>query len=152
MFELPPNLPPEQDVSPQMIEKCVNYSSKFFKINPLVIKSIIEVEGGRIGTMSRNSNDTYDMGIMQINTIHLPDIARKYPGVTWRDVAYSPCVNIGVGSWILRQRLDETSDYWRGVGNYHSKTPKFRDRYLKRIYPAYKRLLREHQIKRKTSR
>lgn len=151
MFELPPNLPPQQEVSPRTIEKCVNYSARHFKLNPLVIKSIIKVEGGKIGTMSRNSNGTYDMGIMQINTIHLPDIKKKYPQVSWREVAYSPCVNIGIGSWILSQRLREVDSdrYWIGVGNYHSKTKKYRDRYLKKLYPIYKKLLREHQSKRK---
>ena len=151
MFELPPDLPPERAVSTQVLEKCVSYSSRFFKINPLVIKSLIKVEGGKIGTMSRNSNGTYDMGIMQINTIHLPAIKKKYPSVSWREVAYSPCVNIGVGSWILKQRLDEVDkdSYWKGVGNYHSKTAKYRKRYLKKLFPIYEKLLREYQSKRR---
>ena len=147
MFSLPPNLPPPEPVPPSVMEKCVNYSARYFKIDPLVIKSIAEVEGGKIGTMSRNSNGTYDMGIMQINAIHLPDIKRKYPKLTWRDIAYRPCVNIGIGSWILKQRLVETSDFWKGVGNYHSKTPKYRKRYLSKIYPVYKKLLRRYKAK-----
>ncbi|WP_052331243.1 lytic transglycosylase domain-containing protein [Vibrio parahaemolyticus] len=142
MFELPPNLPPVKPVSESVIEQCVSYSSQYFRINSNVIKAIILVEGGKSGTMSRNSNGTYDMGVMQINTIHLPDIQRKYPTVTWRDVAYDPCVNIGIGTWILSKRLKETNDYWVGVGNYHSKTPKYRNRYLKKIYEAYNGLLK----------
>nr|WP_229650316.1 lytic transglycosylase domain-containing protein [Vibrio splendidus]MCC4882976.1 lytic transglycosylase domain-containing protein [Vibrio splendidus] len=138
MFELPPNLPPPKEVSESVIERCVSYSANHFDINKNVIKSIVLVEGGKAGTMSRNSNGTYDMGIMQINTIHLPDIKKKYPTVTWKDVAYDPCINIGIGSWILSQRLKEASSYWVGVGNYHSKTPKFRNRYLKKIYAAYR--------------
>lgn len=144
MFELPPNLPPVQEVSERVIERCVSYSANYFNINKNVIKSIIIVEGGKAGTMSRNSNGTYDMGIMQINTIHLPDIRRKYPTVTWREVAYDPCINIGIGTWILSQRLSEVKDrqdYWIGVGNYHSKTPKYRNRYLKKIYAAYRGVL-----------
>jgi soluble lytic murein transglycosylase-like protein len=84
------------------------------------------------------------MGIMQINTIHLPDINRSFPGKGWRDVAFSPCINIGIGTWILAQRMSETSNYWEGVGNYHSKTPKYRTIYLKKVYKAYKRLLAQY--------
>lgn len=139
MFELPDDLPRPVKPSDKVINTCVNAASRHFSIHPAVIKSIIAVEGGKIGTMSRNSNGTYDMGIMQINTIHLPDIKRKFPSIGWREVAYKPCVNIGIGSWILSQRMKETSNYWKGVGNYHSKTPKFRKIYLKKIYKAYKK-------------
>ncbi len=145
MFELPPNLPPVQEVEPKVLERCVNYSSRYFGIHPNIIKSIIIVEGGKNGSMSRNSNGTYDMGIMQINTIHLPDIIRKYPGLTWSDVSYKPCVNIGIGASILNDRLKElkpNQDYWIGVGNYHSKTPKYRTLYLSKIYSAYRKLIK----------
>lgn len=145
MFELPPNLPPVQEINYKVLDKCINYSAKYFNVHPYIIKSIVVVEGGKNGTMSRNSNGTYDMGIMQINTIHLPEIKKKYPSLTWRDVAYKPCVNIGIGTSILRDRLNELKpgqDIWRGVGNYHSKTPKYRDRYLNKIYKAYEGIIK----------
>ena len=141
MFDLPPNLPKPIAAEQSTIDRCVRAASSHFKIHPKVIKSIIAVEGGKIGTMSKNSNGTYDMGIMQINTIHLPDIKRKFPRIGWKEVAYQPCINIGIGSWILHQRLSETDNFWKGVGNYHSKTPKYRKRYLKKIYKAYKKEL-----------
>jgi soluble lytic murein transglycosylase-like protein len=140
-MDLPPNLPPSIKPDASIVASCVSASAKHFKIHPKVIMAIISVEGGRLGTMSKNSNDTYDMGIMQINTIHLPEIKRTFPAIGWREMAYKPCINIGIGSWILKKRINEAGSLWKGVGNYHSKTPKYRSAYLKKIYIAYKKLL-----------
>ncbi len=144
MFELPPSLPPVTEVDVRTLEDCVNYSAKYFNIHPYVIKALIVVEGGKNGTMSKNSNGTYDMGIMQINTIHLPALQKKYPNITWKDIATNTCINIGVGTSILNDRLKEIKnkeDFWIGVGNYHSKTPKYRNRYLEKVYVAYKKII-----------
>lgn len=141
MLDIPADLPRPISPDPKIIESCISASSNHFKIHPSVIKAIISVEGGKIGTMSKNSNDTYDMGIMQINTIHLPEIGRKFPSIGWREIAYKPCINIGLGTWILSKRIKEAGRLWRGVGNYHSKTPKYRKAYLKKIYKAYKKIV-----------
>lgn len=138
------NLPKPVEPSPRVVEMCVRQASKVFKINPLVIMSIIKVEGGKVGTLSKNKNGTYDMGIMQINTIHLDEIRKKYPRIGWKELTYNPCVNIGVGTSILHKRMSETNDYWRGVGNYHSKTPRFRDAYLAKVKGAYSGMVLEH--------
>lgn len=142
MIDLPPQMPDSMPVQEKVLDQCIVVAAKHFNINPLIIKAIARVEGGGIGTLSKNSNGTYDMGVMQINTIHLPAIKRAYPSITWKDITYKPCVNIGVGTWILRKRLDETDDFWRGVANYHSKTPKYRDRYLRLVRQQYSKLLK----------
>lgn len=120
-------------------EKCVNAASRHFRINKMVIDSIIDVEGGKIGTVSKNSNGSFDLGIMQINTIHLSNIKKHFPTVDATDLVYKPCINIAIGTWILSERLKETDSFWIGVGNYHSKTPKYRTRYLQKIFAAFKK-------------
>lgn len=149
MIDIPPNLPPPVSPPAQVIEYCVNSSSQRFRIHPLVIKSIIEVEGGKIGTLSLNSNGSYDMGIMQINTINLPMIRKRFPKLTWSQIAFSPCTNIAIGTWLLSRHLKSTNnDVWKAVGNYHSKTPKYHKRYLRLIGKAYRRLLKQHENQR----
>ncbi|MEZ8292798.1 lytic transglycosylase domain-containing protein [Vibrio splendidus] len=145
MFELPPNLPTPVKAPERVVNTCIAHASKHYGVSPLVMKSLTIVEGGKVGTTSLNSNKTYDLGIMQINTIHLPAIANKFPGVTWREVTYSPCINIGIGAWLLSKRMSETTDFWSGVGNYHSKTPKYRDRYLKKVKAAYANLILKYR-------
>ncbi|MEZ9709270.1 lytic transglycosylase domain-containing protein [Vibrio breoganii] len=142
MFVLPADLPPEQPVNYTLVEQCVNRAARHFQIHPYVIKAIIKVEGGKRGTMSRNSNKTYDMGLMQINTIHLPDIQKQYPNLQWQRIAFSECTNIAIGTWILSQRIAEAKSLWDGVGHYHSKTPKYKQIYLGKIEQAYREVIR----------
>lgn len=134
-------LPAPVPASDRIVEQCVSHAARHFDINPLVVMSILKVEGGKVGTLSKNKNGTYDMGLMQINTIHLPEIKKKYPRVGWKELTYNPCVNIGVATAILNDRMKGSKDYWNGVGNYHSKTPKYREIYLKKVKRAYNDLV-----------
>jgi len=141
MIDSPHQIQTQIAVPNTMLQKCVNYASIRYGVNPIVIKAIIDVEGGKIGTLSRNSNGSYDMGVMQINTIHLKAIKNKYPGVGPRELTYKPCINIAIGTWLLKQRIDEAPSYWVGVASYHSKTPKYRNIYLRKLYVSIKKLL-----------
>lgn len=143
MIDLPSSLPEEVTPTPQKITECVNFAARYHKVNPSVIRAIIAVENGKIGTMSKNSNGTYDMGIMQINTIHIRDLKNRYPtlNLSWEKISKGACVNIFLGTDILSRRIKEASSYWVGVGNYHSKTLKYRKRYLKKVYEAYKKIV-----------
>lgn len=139
MLDIPPVLPDDYPAPAALIAQCTEHASRHFRVPGSVVLAIIEVEGGRVGTVSKNSDDTYDLGIMQINTIHLPEIRKRF-GVGWRELAYKPCLNIGIGTWILSQRLSEVDDFWRGVGNYHSKTPKHHNVYLTKVIKAYRKI------------
>lgn len=131
----------EVPVDMTTLNQCVTQASQTFNIHPIIIKSLISVEGGQVGTFSRNSNGSHDMGIMQINTIHEPDIKAKF-GYTSKELISDPCKNIMAGTWILWQRIQESpKKIWVAVGNYHSKTPWYRHNYLKKVEEAYSRLL-----------
>ena len=84
MIDIPVNLPPSRAAPTSVVDSCVKKSSIHYKLNPLVLKAILKVEGGKIGTVSKNTNGSYDLGLMQINTIHLPDIKKRFKGVDWR--------------------------------------------------------------------
>lgn len=141
MIDLPPQALIERAVEPDLMSKCIAYASKNFGVNSIVIRAIVNVEGGKIGTISKNSNGSFDLGVMQINTIHLKDIKKKYPNVGWRELTFKPCVNIFVGTSILKDRMSESSSYWNGVGSYHSKTPKYRNKYLIKVKAAVANLI-----------
>lgn len=120
-----------------VLNQCISKSSQVFDIQPIMLKTIIAVEGGRVGTASRNTNGSYDMGVMQVNTIHLNSISREL-GYSWKDLVFNPCKNIHAGAWILSKRIkEEPSRPWLAVGNYHSKTPGKRVAYLRKIADAY---------------
>ncbi|MBD8089278.1 lytic transglycosylase domain-containing protein [Pseudomonas fluorescens] len=127
----------ETPIPLNVLNQCISQSSQAFGIQPIMLKTIIAVEGGQAGTASRNTDGSYDMGVMQVNTIHLNDIQREL-GYTWKDLIFNPCKNIQAGAWILSKRLkEEPSRPWLAVGNYHSKTPGKRVVYLKKIANAY---------------
>lgn len=80
-------------------------------------------ENGRNGQAVRNKNGTYDLGVMQINTLWLPTLS-KY-GYTKQDLRFDGCRNVMVGTWILANSLAHGKTIWSGVGDYHSHTANF---------------------------
>jgi hypothetical protein len=150
VFDLPPNMPDAYPLDTATEQKCIHFNATHFDLPKLPLKAIRKVENGGVCTVSVNSNGTYDLGPMQINTIHMPDILNHYPSITLEDVACKPCLNITIGSWILKSRINEADgDVWLGVGNYHSKTPKVRKRYLDKIVKAVESILKEQEAGRK---
>ncbi|WP_253476797.1 lytic transglycosylase domain-containing protein [Natronocella acetinitrilica] len=146
--DFPPDPSGHRPVPAHVQEQCVNYAAAQYQIHPLVLHAIAEVEGGQIGMASRNANGTYDLGVMQINTINLPLIERHFPRVGWRELVWSPCVNIAIGAWFLRRKIDEVGgDFWRGVGNYHSATPRHHNRYKRLVHDTYQRLRAERMAR-----
>ncbi|MFH1158396.1 MAG: lytic transglycosylase domain-containing protein [Pseudomonadota bacterium] len=90
----------------------------------------------------RNSNNTYDLGPMQINTIWIPELAR-YWGVSeltaMHRVRDDACVNVGVGAWILRSKMNQTGSLSKGVAYYHSATPRLGHNYRKKVISAMRK-------------
>lgn len=113
---------------------------------PQLIVSVMAVEGGDIGTVSLNANRTADLGVMQVNTgAWLPLVAEAHfhgdRSLAYQQLRDNACYNIQVGTWILRQAIDEANgDLWRGVAFYHSHTPGLAMRYTQRVQRAYLRL------------
>lgn len=135
-------LPPEQPMTMIQLNACVMDASRMYEgVSPLMLKTVVAVEGGQIGTIRKNTDNSLDLGPMQINTIHLPDIASTL-GYSARDILLDPCKNIKVGAWLLSRHLkDSDGRYWLAMGNYHSKTPSLRLTYLKKIAQAYSKLI-----------
>lgn len=136
------DLPAEQPMTLHQVNNCVSQAVRQYpQIHPLLVKTLLATEGGQIGTIRRNTDKSYDLGPMQINTIHLPDINKRH-GYSGRDLVIDGCKNIMAGTGILADRLRETKgNIWLAMGNYHSKTPSKRGVYLKKIAESYVRLL-----------
>ncbi|MGB0719482.1 MAG: lytic transglycosylase domain-containing protein [Bdellovibrionales bacterium] len=120
----------------KILAACLMLASQTYAVPPAVMVGIYKAEGGKVGQEVANSNGTYDLGPMQINTLWLPTLAKQW-GVSentarkWvRDDA---CTNVGVSAWILKSHLDETGSLAKAIEYYHSRTPKHGDRYKKRV-------------------
>jgi len=79
------------------------------------------------------------LSILQINSRWLETIAPY--GYTKQDLQYNPCKNVAVGAWILGLSIAEGVDAWKGVGNYHSHTPKLNEGYGKKVRAFHEKFL-----------
>ena len=118
---------------------CVLDAARFHRVNPTVLLAIAVVESKiRPTAVHKNANGTHDVGVMQINSIHMPELARY--GVKQEDL-YNGCKNVYMGAWILRKQLDKYGNTWAAIGAYHSATPALRDRYAARVRATVRQLI-----------
>lgn len=125
----------------KILAACLMLASQTYSVPPAVLVGIYKAEGGKVGQEVSNTNGSYDLGPMQINTIWMPELAKKW-GVQeetarkWvRDDA---CTNVGVSAWILKGHLDETGSLSQAIAHYHSRTPHHGDRYQSKVLEILK--------------
>jgi hypothetical protein len=126
-------------ITAQALAVCIFAAAQTYSVPPSAIMGLLHVEGGKAGMASPNTNGTFDLGPMQINTIWIPELARHWrvPEATAkRMVRDDACVNIGVGAWILRTKMDQTGSLYGGLAYYHSATPKFGHPYRQKVMAA----------------
>lgn len=127
-----------------VIATCLMLAAQNYNVPPAVMLGIMHVEGGRVGqAVGPNKNGTYDLGPMQVNTMHLPQLARFWKvnnSTAMKMVKDDACVNVNVAAWILRQRLNESGNLTLAIAHYHSKTPKFGYVYARKVIGAMKRM------------
>jgi lysozyme-related protein Hpa2 len=108
-----------------------------YNIPPLLLKNIAAIESsGNPNAIRINDNGTRDYGLMQINSIHFKTLAQW--GIN-HDNILNPKVNIFVGSWLVSQHIKEKGFNLEAIGNYHSKTPKYKEVWLRRLTVALKK-------------
>ncbi len=83
------------------------------------------------------------IGVMQINTIHLPQLAQY--GIR-REHLFDACVSQKVGAWVLADCINRFGSTWKAVGCYYagpaSKNTAAQVEYVldvQRFYAGYKR-------------
>ncbi|MDD5278726.1 transglycosylase SLT domain-containing protein [Acidithiobacillus sp.] len=144
------------------IQRCAIEASRYYGVPALLTLSIIKTEGGQPGTVSPDANGSYDMGVMQINSIWLPKLASM--GVTRHEVIHDGCQNVMIGTWILagyvhrylgktglQKAWEHPGRFWRSVGDYNSHTPTYNNAYQTRVANNY-RLISENIVHKNISR
>jgi lysozyme-related protein Hpa2 len=110
---------------------CFDDAASYHRVNPTILRAIAIVEsGGKPAAINRNANGSVDFGEMQINSAHLPELARF--GMSETDL-FDACKSIYTGAWILRKEMDKYGNTWAAVGAYHSATPYLRDTYAEKV-------------------
>lgn len=122
---------------------CVDEIGQSRLIAPDLLRAVIVVEsGGNPRAVNQNTGSalgTRDVGAMQINTTHLPALAKA--GITEaRLLDY--CTNVGVGADILHGLLARHGVTWNAIGAYNASCSKLkgaacqqaRSRYAWKVY------------------
>jgi hypothetical protein len=136
------------------IRDCLTAAGNAYHEPPAILVILLNVEGGRLGAVSPNTNGTVDIGPMQVNDIWLPKLAAHW--TTNRQAAYLAlrdnfCANVEAGAWILRMGLDEArGDFWEGICFYHSHDPDYKRTYLSAVLQQAMRLESQSRAASKT--
>lgn len=97
---------------------CWNDAGAKYGINPLLLMAIGWQESrgnpNAVGPPLKDGNVA--LGLMQINTIHLPNLRKQ--GISRRDL-FNPCISVHVGAQVLRDCINKFGEIWRSVGCYY---------------------------------
>jgi len=111
---------------------CFEEAGRGYGISPALLYAIAKVESNlNPGAVNRNTNGSYDYGLMQINSGWYATLGRD----RW-DRLSDACYNVHVGAWILRQCIDRYGYTWDAVGCYNASSKPKRTAYAWKIYSA----------------
>jgi len=120
---------------------CFQEAGQMYGINPLVLRSIAKVESNtNPSAINKNTNGTYDVGLMQINTIWKPLLGEE----RWNYLA-DACYNTKTGAWILAMCINKYGYNWKAIGCYNSQTPEKSEIYAKKVFNQLKQLERRKE-------
>jgi soluble lytic murein transglycosylase-like protein len=110
---------------------CIDAAAARHGVNPLVLRAIgwqeSHLDTAAVGI---NVDGSTDLGAFQINSRHLPLLARfGIDATALRD----GCTNAEVAAWHYRRMVDRHGNTWAAVGAYHSATPNRAAVYADRI-------------------
>ncbi len=114
------------------LHKCIVGAAQYHGVNPYLLRAILMVES-RLNpkAVNVNVNGTRDIGVAQINSIHLPVLHSH--GIKESHLM-DGCVNTYVGAWLLRKQISRHGLNWYGIATYHSVTPDKNFRYQVLVY------------------
>lgn len=127
---------------------CWQLAASRYHVDPLLLYAIAKVESGlNPSARNINSDGSQDIGLMQINSRHLPALARW--GITEQQLITQPCTSVMVGAWVLAGFIREHGYGWQAVGAYNAGPKPDREarrtRYALAVWRYYRELLQQRQ-------
>lgn len=100
---------------------CWDQAARRHGVPANLLYAIASVESGlnpkAVNRSHLTRTGSYDIGLMQINSRHLPRLARH--GITEASL-YEPCTNLDVGAWMLSDLFIRRGLSWDSVGAYNA--------------------------------
>lgn len=131
--ELPPEIPPA----------CVASAAERYQVPAIALVSVLKQEAGKVGQAKPHDGRIY-YGPAQISDLWLPHLAPY--GITAAQLQHDPCVNVGVGAYVLAYYRQREPSWPRAIARYNVgslNTPYRQDaghRYLQKVLGHWKRI------------
>ena len=101
---------------------CFEQAGIEHNVNPQLLRAIAQVESSMNAKAVNESHiqrtKTIDIGLMQINSSALPELAKE--GITQEKLLDDACLNVRIGARILAQKFKKEGANWDGVGAYNA--------------------------------
>jgi hypothetical protein len=112
---------------------CFDDAGKQYGINPELLENVARSESGlNPKAINRNSNGSYDLGLMQINSAWL-----KQMDINADNLLQDACLNAKTGARILRQCIDRYGYTWEAVGCYNATSRPKRVNYAWKVFRQF---------------
>lgn len=126
---------------------CWDAAGAYHGIDPWLLYAIAKVESSHNprAVNGSNSNGTRDVGLMQINSIWLPELRRH--GISEAQL-FNGCASTYIGAWIMAKNIKKHGYTWQAIAVYNVgslNTPgrqKVGRRYAEKVYEAYGEMVR----------
>lgn len=106
---------------------CWQEAATRYRVPVNLLVAIARVESGlnpqAVNRSHQARTGSYDIGLMQINSAHLPKLERWGIGEAQ---LMDACTNIHVGAWILAQSIARHGLNWQAVGAYNAACTQLR--------------------------
>ncbi|UXV18344.1 transglycosylase SLT domain-containing protein [Pseudomonas fluorescens] len=128
---------------------CWDEVARRYDIEPELLQAIAAVESGYQAQALNvgNSDGSRDIGLMQINSMHLPRLLKQ--GITQERLLSEPCLSIEVGASILAEFIQRFGYNWTAIGSYNAGVAPEREalrlRYAQKIWARYEVLVAQRQ-------
>lgn len=132
--------------SQNSLANCYEQASQRYSLDVGLLRAIVKVESNfNQYAIHFDSDGSHDIGLTQINTSHLPELA-KY-GITEQKLLDNACLNLNIGAWILSTYIHKHGQTWRAVGIYNTGNKKnleqARITYVRKVKAAYDKVNRQ---------
>ncbi|WP_044059268.1 transglycosylase SLT domain-containing protein [Pseudomonas ogarae] len=119
---------------------CWSKAGQLHAIEPELLQAIADVESGlKPDAINHNRNGTRDIGLMQINSIHLSRLSTE--GITEQRLLEDPCLSVEVGASVLAGFIARYGYNWTAVGAYNAGNSPHRQaarlRYARKVWQRY---------------